>query len=239
MTTLPNGETTPHDVIGDIKILIFPANFLGCEDDSSVDESTLKDRNQGAWSGSVSNRDSTSDLSTSSSERHTQEGGYVTHSPLALTTVNLTDSGSTRCTNDFQWIRKEPPPRPVSPTKMEEEMAPASKPPISRSLRDKTPKKATGGRWLLFSLFFYLTDWHLQDLLRLVVWTGADKWNARNATKSPDRRTWKVLQDWRISSRIWGTKTATVAPHLLLTTGILKVFIGDTRGRTSDVATLI
>lgn len=96
----------------------------GCEDDSSIDESTLKDRNH--WSGSVSNRDSTSDLSTSSSERQ----------------GTLGDSGSTRCTSDFQWIRKEPPPAP-SPVKMEEEVPPVSKPPISR--RDKTPKRAPSG----------------------------------------------------------------------------------------------
>ncbi|XP_048517896.1 liprin-beta-2 isoform X3 [Dendroctonus ponderosae] len=116
-------------------------SFRGCdEDDSSIeDDSTLKDRNQ-AWSGSVSNQDgSTSDLSTTSSER----------------TGTLGDKCSTRCTNDFQWIRKEhsplsPPstsPQPTqSPLRMEEELSheapPLSKPPISRSLREKTQRRS-------------------------------------------------------------------------------------------------
>ncbi|XP_066252512.1 liprin-beta-2-like isoform X2 [Euwallacea similis] len=110
-------------------------SFRGCgEDDSSIeDESTLKDRNQG-WSGSASNQDgSTSDLSSTSSERN----------------GTLGEPGSTRCTNDFQWIRKDPlsPSRTSpQPVRMEDEITqdhpPLSKPPISRSLRDKTPKRS-------------------------------------------------------------------------------------------------
>ncbi|XP_030767811.1 liprin-beta-2 isoform X3 [Sitophilus oryzae] len=111
-------------------------------DDSSIeDESTLKDRNQ-EWSGSNSIQEgSTSDLSTSSSERNGILG----------------DSGSTRCTNDFQWIRKEPPaalspprasPQRLSPIRMEEESpphepAPLCKPPISRSLKEKVTRRSS------------------------------------------------------------------------------------------------
>ncbi|XP_076273485.1 liprin-beta-2-like isoform X2 [Rhynchophorus ferrugineus] len=111
----------------------------GCDDDSSLeDDSTLKDRNQ-VWSGSLSNQGSTSDLSSSSSEPNGHIG----------------DSGSTRCTNDFQWIRKEPPtlspprasPQRLSPIRMEEESqhepTPLCKPPISRSLKEKISRRGS------------------------------------------------------------------------------------------------
>ncbi|CAG9762448.1 unnamed protein product [Ceutorhynchus assimilis] len=114
----------------------------GCEDDSSIeDDSTLKDRHH-LWSGSASNAGSTSDLSTTSSER----------------TGTLGDSSSTKCTSDFQWIRKEPTalsssmssPQRLSPIRMEEELVleqhTLNKPPISRSLRDKTPRKSGSDR---------------------------------------------------------------------------------------------
>ncbi|XP_050300669.1 uncharacterized protein LOC126739160 isoform X2 [Anthonomus grandis grandis] len=111
----------------------------GCEDDSSIDDDrTLKSRNR-AWSGSVSNQDgSSSDLSSTCSERN----------------ATLGDTGSTRCTNDFQWIRKEasplsPPrasPQRLSPIRMEEEspheLPNLNKPPISRSVRDKTARRS-------------------------------------------------------------------------------------------------
>ncbi|KAL1489665.1 hypothetical protein ABEB36_013607 [Hypothenemus hampei] len=63
------------------------------------------------------------------------------------------DSGSTRCTNDFQWIRKEatalsPPRQSPQLTRMEEEAVldqqPVTKPPIARSVRDKTPRRGLG-----------------------------------------------------------------------------------------------
>ncbi|KAJ8950861.1 hypothetical protein NQ318_011157, partial [Aromia moschata] len=97
------------------------------DDDSSLeDDSTLKGQNQ-AWSGSFSNQSSTSDLSTTSSDR-----------PL-----NLRDS-STRCNSDFQWIPKDPT-KPPSPSRMEEpsEQLPLSKPPLNRPLarQEKTPRR--------------------------------------------------------------------------------------------------
>ncbi|CAH1103888.1 unnamed protein product [Psylliodes chrysocephalus] len=97
----------------------------GQEDDSSIeDDSTLKGQQNQAWSEVYSNQGSTSDLSTTSSERQT----------------NLRADSSTRCNSDFQWIRKEPPEAP--PPKMEEvEPLPSAKPPLSRSFREKTPRK--------------------------------------------------------------------------------------------------
>ncbi|KAK9720956.1 SAM domain (Sterile alpha motif) [Popillia japonica] len=74
-----------------------------------------------AWSGSISNRDSTSDLSSSSSDQH-----------------RLKDS-STRC-NDFQWILKDRDKSSSSP-KMEEQI-PQTKPPINRaSSREKNQQR--------------------------------------------------------------------------------------------------
>ncbi|XP_049825979.1 liprin-beta-2 isoform X2 [Aethina tumida] len=108
------------------------ASYAGLEEnESSLEEdSTLKDQN--GWSHS-SNNGSTSDISTTSSERP----------------ISLKDS-STRCNSDFQWIRRQT----TSPKAMEdsdlpltlkleerETTVPASKPPISRSLRDRTPKR--------------------------------------------------------------------------------------------------
>ncbi|XP_018560888.1 liprin-beta-2 isoform X2 [Anoplophora glabripennis] len=97
-------------------------SYQGHDDDSSLEaESTLKGRNH-AWSGSLSNQGSTSDLSTTSSDQQ-----------------HLKDS-STRCNNDFQWIRKESP-KPASPKMEDLEQIPVSKPPLNRPLRDKAPRR--------------------------------------------------------------------------------------------------
>ncbi|XP_060532561.1 liprin-beta-2-like isoform X2 [Cylas formicarius] len=110
----------------------------GCEDDDSSleDGSTLKEHNE-IWSDNISNRaESTSDLSTTSSERNSYKK----------------DTSSTRCTNDFQWIRKTSSPlttpriSPNPSTKMEEdpyhEQAPLCiKPPLSRAVRERTPRR--------------------------------------------------------------------------------------------------
>lgn len=59
-------------------------SFLEHEDDSSLeDESTLKVQNQ-AWSETYSNQDSTSDLSTTSSERPLDLRGEHFHSKFLL-----------------------------------------------------------------------------------------------------------------------------------------------------------
>ncbi|XP_056632036.1 uncharacterized protein LOC130442070 isoform X2 [Diorhabda sublineata] len=96
----------------------------GQEDDSSLeDDSTIKDQQHQAWSEIYSSQSSTSDLSTSSSEHQS----------------NSRDS-STRCNNDFQWIRKQSADNPSQ--KMEDiEQIPSTKPPLNRTVREKTPRK--------------------------------------------------------------------------------------------------
>ncbi|XP_074037657.1 liprin-beta 1 isoform X2 [Leptinotarsa decemlineata] len=102
-------------------------SYQGADDDSSLeDDSTLKGKQNQAWSETYSNQGSTSDLSTTSSEQQ----------------FSLKDS-STRCNSDFQWIRKEPTP-PSSPKMEEVDQIPVTKPPLNRPLRDKTPRKEKG-----------------------------------------------------------------------------------------------
>ncbi|XP_063908028.1 liprin-beta-2 isoform X3 [Zophobas morio] len=88
------------------------------EDSSPEDDSTLKV--SVPWP-SASTHGSTSDISTTSSDQPR----------------SLRDS-STRCNDDFQWIRKEP-----SPARMEDSV-PASKPPIGRSKTPRRDKTAPG-----------------------------------------------------------------------------------------------
>ncbi|XP_031341402.1 uncharacterized protein LOC116169452 isoform X2 [Photinus pyralis] len=93
------------------------------EGDSSSqdDESTVK--GNAVWSGTTSNRESSSELSSCSS----------THSKT------LKDS-STRCNDDFQWIRKDP--IEMSIQKMDQQL-PQTKPPINRSLRERSSRRSS------------------------------------------------------------------------------------------------
>ncbi|CAH1159634.1 unnamed protein product [Phaedon cochleariae] len=100
-------------------------SYQGPDDDSSLEDcSTLKEQEDRAWSETFSNQGSTSDLSTSSSERQS----------------NPKDS-STRCDADFRWIRKEPPACPPPRMEAEEEPARSGKPPLHRPARDKPARR--------------------------------------------------------------------------------------------------
>ncbi|RZC32175.1 liprin-beta-1, partial [Asbolus verrucosus] len=96
------------------------------EDDSSLeDDSTLKGNNIGWSGGGASNNGSTSDQSNEDSTESSFD-----------CSVSLIDS-STRCNDDFQWIRKEP------SLKMEDS-TPLAKPPIGRSKTPRREKTAPG-----------------------------------------------------------------------------------------------
>ncbi|XP_018332602.1 liprin-beta-2 isoform X2 [Agrilus planipennis] len=103
----------------------FNSSAGGQDSSSPEDDSTVK--GNAPWSGTTSNRDSTSDLSSTSSEN--QPRGIVK------------DTSSSRCNKDFKWIRKNQSPSP-SP-KMEDQL-PHTKPPINRlpPSRERTPRRS-------------------------------------------------------------------------------------------------